>query len=95
MTVRVIVDSLKKLITLTNTPYPMSNERYINVRTYCIKYFQRFYSLRSTCLTTIMTSLFESNVLARFHRGPRVTIKNYIDSTNIKLLNAAFQLIFD
>jgi hypothetical protein len=49
---------LKKLISETSTPYPITPQRFKEVRDYSLKKFRRFYGLRTLCITSIMAALF-------------------------------------
>lgn len=77
---RIIPESLKKLVAKYNPTFPITMERFQKLRRYCIESFGRFYSLRSLCITSLVTAAIESNNF-HFHHHASTTMKYYLDLT--------------
>ena len=82
-TLRYIPDSLINLILLTNTTYPISEERFNDARSECLQRFHTFYGFRHLCITSIVTALYKSSGYAQFHRRASTT-ENTISALTAK-----------
>lgn len=70
----------------------MSKNRYIEVKNFCLQEFKAFYGLRSLCITTIIDCLLQNNQFAKFHKKSETTVKYYLNTESISLINNIFRL---
>ena len=89
---RYIPDSLINLILLTNTTYPISEERFNDARSECLQRFHTFHGFRHLCITSIVTALYKSSGYAQFHRRASTTEQYYLRTDSKELIDQMFSL---